>query len=49
MNYDRLAAMIYAQNKAVGWWDDPCRCLAMKYGERQCDIVAELQRMGVEV
>ena len=23
--------------------------LAMKYGERQCDIVAELERMGVEV
>ena len=22
--------------------------LAMKYGERQCDIVAELERMGVE-
>jgi len=27
MNYDRLSATIYAQNKAVGWWDDPCRCL----------------------
>jgi len=23
--------------------------LAMKYGERQIDIVAELERMGVEV
>ena len=27
MNYDELAATIYEQNKAVGWWDDPNRCL----------------------
>jgi len=27
MDYDELAATIYEQNKAVGWWDDPNRCL----------------------
>jgi len=27
INYDREAAAIYAQNKAVGWWDDPNRCI----------------------
>ena len=27
MNYNEMAQKIYAQNKAVGWWDDPDRCL----------------------
>jgi len=27
INYDEQAAAIYAQNKAVGWWDDPNRCV----------------------
>ena len=27
INYDQEAAAIYAQNKAVGWWDDPNRCI----------------------
>lgn len=27
MNYNELSQKIYAQNKAVGWWDDPDRCL----------------------
>jgi hypothetical protein len=27
MGYDKLSKAIYAQNKAVGWWDDPNRCL----------------------
>lgn len=27
INYDQQAAEIYAQNKAVGWWDDPNRCV----------------------
>ena len=27
MNYDRYAKKIYEQNVAVGWWDDPDRCL----------------------
>jgi len=27
MDYDKLSKAIYAQNKAVGWWDDPNRCL----------------------
>lgn len=27
MNYNEMAEKIYAQNKAVGWWDDPDRCL----------------------
>lgn len=27
INYDQQAAEIYAQNKAVGWWDDPNRCI----------------------
>lgn len=26
-NYNALAAAIYEQNKAVGWWDNPDRCL----------------------
>jgi hypothetical protein len=26
MNYNELAQEIYAQNKAVGWWDEPDRC-----------------------
>lgn len=26
MNYNELAKEIYAQNKAVGWWDEPNRC-----------------------
>lgn len=27
MNYNEMAQKIYEQNKAVGWWDDPDRCL----------------------
>lgn len=27
MNINQLALDIYAQNKAVGWWDDPDRCV----------------------
>lgn len=27
INLNELAARIYEQNKAVGWWDDPNRCL----------------------
>ena len=27
MNYNELAKTIHEQNKAVGWWDDPDRCL----------------------
>lgn len=27
MNYNEMAQKIYAQNKAVGWWDNPDRCL----------------------
>lgn len=27
MNYNKLAKEIYEQNKAVGWWDDPNRCI----------------------
>ena len=27
INLNELAARIYAQNKAVGWWDDPNRCI----------------------
>jgi hypothetical protein len=27
MDYNQLSKEIYAQNKAVGWWDDPNRCL----------------------
>lgn len=27
INYNEQAATIYAQNKAVGWWDDPNRCI----------------------
>lgn len=27
MDLNKLAQEIYAQNKAVGWWDDPDRCL----------------------
>lgn len=27
MDYNQLSKDIYAQNKAVGWWDDPNRCL----------------------
>lgn len=26
MNINELSTAIYAQNKAVGWWDDPNRC-----------------------
>lgn len=26
MNFNKLAKEIYAQNKAVGWWDNPDRC-----------------------
>lgn len=27
INYDEQAEAIFAQNKAVGWWDDPNRCI----------------------
>ncbi len=27
MDYNALAVDIYEQNKSVGWWDDPNRCL----------------------
>lgn len=27
MNINKLAREIYEQNKAVGWWDDPNRCI----------------------
>lgn len=27
MNMNKLALEIYEQNKAVGWWDDPNRCV----------------------
>ncbi|UNA02142.1 nucleoside triphosphate pyrophosphohydrolase [Alteromonas phage vB_AmaS-R9Y3] len=27
INLNELATRIYEQNKAVGWWDDPNRCL----------------------
>ena len=27
MNINKLALQIYEQNKAVGWWDDPDRCV----------------------
>lgn len=27
MDFDKLAREIYEQNKAVGWWDNPDRCL----------------------
>lgn len=27
MDYNELAQQIYAHNKAVGWWDNPDRCL----------------------
>ncbi len=27
INYDQQAEEIYQQNKAVGWWDDPNRCV----------------------
>lgn len=27
MNFNELADKIYKQNKDVGWWDDPNRCL----------------------
>lgn len=27
MNINKLAKEIYEQNKAVGWWDDPDRCI----------------------
>ena len=27
MNFDQYAQKIYKQNKEVGWWDDPNRCL----------------------
>jgi len=27
MDINKLAVEIYEQNKAVGWWDDPDRCL----------------------
>jgi hypothetical protein len=27
MNYDELSKKIYQQNKSVGWWDDPDRCV----------------------
>lgn len=27
INLNELAARIYEQNKAIGWWDDPNRCL----------------------
>lgn len=27
MDYNKLATEIYEQNKAVGWWDNPDRCL----------------------
>jgi len=27
INLNELAARIYEQNKAVGWWDDPNRCI----------------------
>ncbi len=27
INYDQQAEEIFQQNKAVGWWDDPNRCI----------------------
>jgi len=27
MDFNKLAVEIYEQNKAVGWWDNPDRCL----------------------
>lgn len=27
INYDEQAQIIYQQNKAVGWWDNPNRCI----------------------
>jgi len=27
IDYNELAQVIYEQNKAVGWWDDPNRCI----------------------
>lgn len=27
MNFNELSKQIYAQNKEVGWWDDPNRCV----------------------
>jgi len=27
INYNEMAETIYRQNKAVGWWDDPKRCI----------------------
>lgn len=27
INYDQQAKEIYQQNKTVGWWDDPNRCI----------------------
>lgn len=27
MNFNQLSEEIYQQNKAVGWWDDPNRCI----------------------
>ncbi len=27
MDLNKLSKQIYAQNKAVGWWDDPDRCI----------------------
>lgn len=27
INYDQQAEEIYQQNKTVGWWDDPDRCI----------------------
>ena len=27
MNINELSKQIYEQNKAVGWWDDPNRCI----------------------
>jgi hypothetical protein len=27
MNFNKLAKQIYKQNKEIGWWDDPNRCI----------------------
>lgn len=27
LDYNEWAKKIYEQNKAVGWWDDPNRCV----------------------
>lgn len=27
INYNEMAAEIYTQNEAIGWWDDPNRCI----------------------